>query len=113
MAKIQRSRKQRCKLRSLPRKIVKTDASGAITLDDHGHATNAKVLDLSITKSVLMILCASLLMIVIFGSMARNYKKSPIPTGAGKLFEPLVIFIRDEIAIPNIGRNITNIFLIY
>jgi F-type H+-transporting ATPase subunit a len=50
-----------------------------------------------------MILCASLLMIVIFGSMARNYKKSPIPTGAGKLFEPLVIFIRDEIAIPNIG----------
>ena len=42
MAKIQRSRKQRCKLRSLPRKIVKTDASGAITLDDHGHATNAK-----------------------------------------------------------------------
>ena len=38
-----------------------------------------------------------------FGSMARNYKKSPIPTGAGKLFEPLVIFIRDEIAIPNIG----------
>ena len=45
-------------------KIVKTDASGAITLDDHGHATNAKVLDLSITKSVLMILCASLLMMV-------------------------------------------------
>ena len=50
-----------------------------------------------------MILVASLLMIIIFGSMARNYKKSPIPTGAGKLFEPLVIFIRDEIAIPNIG----------
>jgi F-type H+-transporting ATPase subunit a len=52
-----------------------------------------------------MILLASLLMIVIFGSMARNYKKSPVPTGAGKLFEPLVIFIRDEIAIPNIGAK--------
>ena len=63
----------------------------------HGHATNAKVLDLSITK-VFNDSFASLLMIVIFGSMAiRNYKKSPIPTGAGKLFEPLVIFIRDEI----------------
>ena len=60
-----------------------------------------------------MILCASLLMIVIFGSMARNYKKSPIPTGAGKLFEPLVIFIRDEIAIPNIGPKYHNIFLTY
>ena len=27
----------------------------------------------------------------------------PKLVGAGKLFEPLVIFIRDEIAIPNIG----------
>ena len=86
-------------------KIIKTDATGALKLNAEGHAENEKVLDLSITKSVLMILLASLLMIVIFGSMARNYKKSPIPTGAGKLFEPLVIFIRDEIAIPNIGQK--------
>ncbi len=84
-------------------KIIKTDATGSLKLNAEGHAENEKVLDLSITKSVLMILVASLLMIIIFGSMARNYKKSPIPTGAGKLFEPLVIFIRDEIAIPNIG----------
>lgn len=86
-------------------KIIKTDASGTLKLNEEGHAENEKVLDLSITKSVLMILVASILMIVIFGSMARNYKKSLVPSGAGKLFEPLVIFIRDDIAKPNIGAN--------
>ena len=86
-------------------KIIKTDASGTLRLNEEGHAENEKVLDLSITKSVLMILVASILMIVIFGSMARNYKKSLVPSGAGKLFEPLVIFIRDDIAKPNIGAN--------
>ena len=84
-------------------KIIKTDATGALKLNAEGHAENEKVLDLSITKSVLMILLASLLMIVIFGSMARNYKKSLVPSGAGKFFEPLVLFVRDEIAKPNIG----------
>ena len=86
-------------------KIIKTDDSGTLKLNEEGHAENEKVLDLSITKSVLMILVASILMIVIFGSMARNYKKSLVPSGAGKLFEPLVIFIRDDIAKPNIGAN--------
>ncbi|TXF79086.1 F0F1 ATP synthase subunit A [Chryseobacterium sp.] len=84
-------------------KILKTDANGTLQLNKDGHAENEKVLDLSITKSVLMIILTGLLMIWIFGSMARNYKKSLVPTGAGKLLEPLVLFVRDEIAKPNIG----------
>ena len=84
-------------------KILKTDANGTIKLNEAGHAENEKVLDLSITKSVLMILVTALLMLWIFGSMARNYKKSLVPSGAGKYFEPLVLFVRDEIAKPNIG----------
>lgn len=84
-------------------KIYKTDASGKLNFDKEGHAENKKMLDFSITKSVLMILVTGLLMIWIFGSMARNYKKSLVPTGVGKIFEPLVIFVRDEIAKPNIG----------
>ena len=86
-------------------KIVKADASGALTFDEKGHATNDRVWDFSITKSVLMILVTSLLMLWIFGSMARNYKKSLVPSGVGKIFEPLVLFVRDEIAKPNIGAN--------
>ncbi|MBU8881755.1 ATP synthase F0 subunit A [Flavobacteriaceae bacterium JJC] len=86
-------------------KIYKTDAAGTINLDEHHHATNEKVLDLSITKSVLMILVTGVLMLLIFGSMARSYKNSLVPTGVGKIFEPLILFVRDEIAKPNIGSK--------
>ena len=84
-------------------KIYKTDASGTINLDEAHHATNEKVLDLSITKSVLMIVVVALLMIFIFGGIARSYKNSLVPSGAGKILEPLILFIRDDIAKPNIG----------
>ena len=84
-------------------KIYKTDASGTINLDAEHHPTNEKVLDLSITKSVLMIVLVSLLMIFIFGGIARSYKNSLVPSGAGKILEPLILFIRDDIAKPNIG----------
>lgn len=86
-------------------KIYKTDANGTMQMDDHGHPTNAKMLDLSITKSVLSILFVAVLMLLLFGSIARGYKNSLVPSGAGKIFEPLIIFIRDDIAKPNIGTN--------
>ena len=86
-------------------KIYKTDASGTINLDEHQHATNEKVLDFSITKTVLMVVVTALLMIFIFGGIARSYKNSLVPTGAGKILEPLILFIRDDIAKPNIGAK--------
>ena len=84
-------------------KIYKTDASGTINLDEHQHATNEKVMDFSITKTVLMVLVTALLMIFIFGGIAKSYKNSLVPTGAGKILEPVILFIRDDIAKPNIG----------
>ena len=86
-------------------KIYKTDAEGTITLDDHGHPTNAKPLDFSITKSVVGMLLAGLLMLLGFSALARGYKKGPIPTGFSRVLEPLVIYVRDEIARPNIGEH--------
>lgn len=86
-------------------KIYKTDAAGTITLDDHGHPTNEKPLDLSITKSVLIILLVSIFMLLLFGGMAKSYKKSAVPTGVARFLEPLIIFVRDEVAIPNIGHK--------
>ena len=84
-------------------KIYKTDASGTINLDEHQHATNEKVMDFSITKTVLMVVITALLMIFIFGGIAKSYKNSLVPTGAGKILEPVILFIRDDIAKPNIG----------
>lgn len=85
-------------------KIYKTDAAGTITEDATGHPTNARPIDFSITKNVVMIIIAAILMFVLFSSLARSYvKNGGIAKGAGRIFEPLVVYIRDEIAIPNIG----------
>ncbi len=86
-------------------KVYKTDAEGTITLDDHDHPTNAKPLDFSITKSVVGMLFAGLLMLLLFSALARGYKKGPIPSGFARVLEPLVIYVRDEIARPNIGEK--------
>ena len=87
-------------------KIYKTDAQGTIIIDDHHNPSNVKPLDLSITKNVISILFISLLMLLIFGGLARSYKKNGmIANGVGRFFEPIVIYVRDEIAIPNIGEK--------
>ena len=75
-----------------------------VVFDASHHATNAhKVLDFSITKSVVGMLLASILLLLGFGSLAKGYQKGAIPSGVGRVLEPLVIFVRDEIARPNIG----------
>jgi len=88
-------------------KIYELDAGAtAVTFDEEHHATNAhKVLDLSITKSVVGILLIGLLMLWWFSSLARQYKTKKVPTGFGRVLEPLVLYVRDEIARPNIGEK--------
>ncbi|TDR24411.1 F0F1 ATP synthase subunit A [Flavobacterium cheniae] len=86
-------------------KIYKTDAAGTINYDEHHHPKNAKPLDFSITKNVFSMLFTSALLLFMFIGLAKSYKKGPIPTGFGRVLEPLILFIRDEIAIPNIGEK--------
>lgn len=87
-------------------KIYKTDAEGTINYDEEHHPTNVKPLDFSITKNVVMIIVTGLLMLWLFSSLARSYaKNNGIPTGAGRFFEPIVLYIRDDIARPNIGEK--------
>ena len=86
-------------------KIYKTDASGALT-EEHGHPTNETPLDFSITKSVVGILGVAVLMFFLFVGLAKSYgKNGGIASGVGRFFEPLVLYVRDEIAIPNIGEK--------
>jgi F-type H+-transporting ATPase subunit a len=89
-------------------KIYKLDsADSKITEDEEtGFPSNARPLDFSITKTVFSVMIASLLMFLLFTGLARSYSKNGgIASGAGRMFEPLVLFIRDEIAIPNIGEK--------
>jgi F-type H+-transporting ATPase subunit a len=86
-------------------KIYKTDAEGTITMDDHHHPTNTKPLDFSITKNVFTIIMMSILIFFLFTRFAKTYQQSLVPGKGGKFFEPLIIFVRDEIARPNIGEK--------
>jgi F-type H+-transporting ATPase subunit a len=87
-------------------KIYETNSEGYISYSDDGKITNAMPLDLSITKSVFSIFLVSLLMFFLFTSLAKSYKENNlVAKGVGRFFEPIVILIRDEIAIPSIGEE--------
>jgi len=76
----------------------------------HDHAGSEALLDyydLSITKSVFGLLLMMTLMLVLFSSAGRSYKKraGQAPKGLQNVVEPLILFIRDEIAVPSIGKK--------
>jgi len=76
---------------------------------DHEHITlnGEQVMDLSLTKNVLFMLIDALILILVFTAVARGYKKNVgrAPKGIQAFFEPLIIFIRDDIAKDNIGKK--------
>ena len=89
-------------------KIYKTDASGKlkVELNETGESKilSPQVLDFSITKGVFTMIVVALLMFLLFAGLAKSYAKNgSIASGAGRFFEPIVLYVRDEIAIPNIG----------
>lgn len=77
-------------------------------LDFEGeHPTNAKPLDFSITKNVASMFLSAIILCLIFFSVAAAYKKraGKAPKGLQSLIEPIIVFVRDEIARPNIGHK--------
>ncbi len=78
---------------------------------EHNHITLAEsgksVFDISITKNVLMLLITAGLMVFVFLSVAKGAKnnKGKAPKGVQSFFEPIILFVRDEIVKPNIGHH--------
>ncbi len=75
---------------------------------EHGHISRldgTSVIDLSISKNVAAMLLSAIIMLVVFISIANSYKKNRMkaPKGLQSFLEPIIMFVRDEIAIPNIG----------
>lgn len=87
-------------------------ASGLYTLKEAQpfekvmRATDGKppLLDLSITKHVVFLWVAALLLCIITIRAARRNMKSLVPHGWGNAMEMVIVFIRDEIVVPNMGR---------
>jgi len=80
--------------------------NGYVMEHEHISLENGEhVLDISITKNVLFLFLNAFLLIAVFGSVARGYKKNAgkAPRGLQSFFEPIIIYIRDEIVKPNIG----------
>jgi len=70
-------------------------------------AASDTVIDFSITKNVAAMFISILLIVIIFGSIAASYKKrvGKAPKGLQSFLEPVIIFVRDDIAKPNIGHK--------
>lgn len=115
---------------SIPLPVILYTESGGLTLFSssnfhHGHAAyNGFVLhegkvtwedasktetiyDFSVTKNVLAMLIATIVLLVIVLSMAKHYtsNQGKAPKGFYNLVEPLILFLRDDIAKPSIGHK--------
>ncbi|MBC7921781.1 MAG: F0F1 ATP synthase subunit A [Ferruginibacter sp.] len=78
-------------------------------IDEHEHVVpteaGRQVYDFSITKNVASLLLSVVLMFVVFFSVASAYRRNrgKAPSGIQSLFEPVIVFVRDDIAKANIG----------
>ena len=82
------------------------NAGKLMRTDENGNEVSPTI-DISITKNVLAIFFSVFLIIWIFTSVAKSYKtrKGHAPKGLQSLLEPLILFVRDDIAKSSIGHN--------
>jgi F-type H+-transporting ATPase subunit a len=79
-----------------------------IEVDDHEDLVEAGLpLDFSITKNVFMMMLSVIILLGVFLSLARSYKRMGIsePKGLAGFIEPVIVFIEEDVAIPNIGKE--------
>lgn len=87
---------------------LKQENGPPLSFDDKGEITNKSVtIDLSITKNVIGIFIVCIIMLIMFLSVAKSYKKreGKEPKGLQSLIEPLIFFVKDDIAEPAIGEE--------
>ena len=93
--------------------IYYANEAGGLNFDESNEISNAAPLDLSITKSVLGLFISGLIILLIFTAVARASKRrvGKAPKGLQNLMETLILFIRDEVAIPSIGAKRADKFM--
>ena len=66
---------------------------------------NKKLIDFSITRNVVSMWLSIIVLLIIFLSVSSAYKKreGKAPKGLQSFMEPIIMFVRDDIARPNIG----------
>jgi F-type H+-transporting ATPase subunit a len=86
---------------------------------ESGHAdiegTEYLPLDFSVTKNVAAMFVSALFGLFLFLSLARSYRKTGIsePRGIQSWLEPVILFVKEDIVIPNLGEHKTDRYLPY
>jgi F-type H+-transporting ATPase subunit a len=81
-----------------------------IAVDENGNWNkSAKFYDISLTRNVVQMILALTLLVWIMLTLAKKYQKGEgvktAPTGMQNLIEPIITFVRDEVAKPNLGAK--------
>jgi F-type H+-transporting ATPase subunit a len=79
-----------------------------VSVNEQGQIDEANIpLDFSITKTIVGLISAATIGLLLFLSLARSYRKTGIshPKGIQSFLEPIILFVRDDIAIANIGKH--------
>ncbi|HEX8357863.1 MAG TPA: F0F1 ATP synthase subunit A [Segetibacter sp.] len=82
-------------------KVLAVNASGAVD-------ESVKVFDFSLTRNVVQMFIAIILLIVIMLNIAKKYTLNGVnkaPSGFQNAVEPVITFVRDEVAKPNLGHK--------
>ncbi len=69
------------------------------------HVTDGPFLGIFPSKHMVFLFLIAILVIVVAQLAVRSYRGGKIPRGIGAAVESLVVFIRDEVAEPNIGHG--------
>jgi F-type H+-transporting ATPase subunit a len=88
-------------------KIARGGDNDGKILEVRGDGSELIPLDLSITKTVFGIILASILLIIILVKASKRTSSNPMapPRGLQNLVEPVVGFIRDDVAKPFVGKK--------
>ncbi len=86
-----------------------------LNTDEQGKILNVAPLDFSITKNVASMFVSVLMLFLVFINVRRGYIRNAgkAPSGVQSFFEPIIVFIRDDIAIPFIGAKKHNRYMPY
>ena len=81
-----------------------------IAVDENGKPdSSVKVYDLSLTRNVVQMFLALIILVLLMTSIAKKYRQGQgvktAPKGWQNAIEPVITFVRDEVAKPNIGHK--------
>ncbi|MEM6629262.1 MAG: F0F1 ATP synthase subunit A [Bacteroidota bacterium] len=88
-----------------------SEGHSEVHLDDHWIEENTdhavSIWDFSLTKTSLQMIIIGILLVLTFGAVAKGYSRNDgqAPKGIQSFFEPIIMFIRDDVAKPFLGDN--------